>query len=113
MGWLEAESRAAENRAFVVAAWSGDRSRTGDAPLEVGKRAYRLPESIFGILQAERLADTLDATDEALLSRFLYCWPVPGWRRGWTAPSATPTPMLGRCFSGWSICPAPLSSRTC
>lgn len=78
VGWLEAKSRDAESCAIAVAGWSGDRSRTGDAPLEVGKRAYRFPESIFGILQADRLADTLDAADEALLSRFLYGWPVPG-----------------------------------
>jgi hypothetical protein len=45
--------------------------------INVGAQGYRFPESILGTLQADRLAETLGAADDGLLSRFLYCWPLP------------------------------------
>lgn len=69
-------SKPPEDRAVVIAGWSGDPSRS-DQPLDLGRTGLRFPESIFSTLQADRLAETLSEGDPALLSRILYCWPVP------------------------------------
>jgi Protein of unknown function (DUF3987) len=74
--WLAALSRDEEERAMAIGGWTGDPSSTGDHALEVGARKFRWSESIFGTVQADRLAETLSEIDEALLSRFLYSWPV-------------------------------------
>jgi hypothetical protein len=74
--WLGAISRSEEDRAVVVAGWTGDPSHASEM-LEVGKNRYRWAESIFGTLQADRLSETLSGVDDGLLSRLLYCWPVP------------------------------------
>ena len=74
--WLAEAWRDRENRALAIAAWTGDPSHDEDF-IEVGKARNRFAESIFGTLQADRLAETLTTVDEGLLSRFLYCWPVP------------------------------------
>jgi len=73
--WLAEMSSDGEQRACAVAGWTGDPSHS-DEPLEVGKSDRRWAESIFGTLQADRLAETLSTIDDGLLSRFLYCWPV-------------------------------------
>jgi hypothetical protein len=74
--WLGTISRSEEDRAFVVAGWTGDPSHASEM-LEVGKNGYRWAESVFCTLQADRLSETLSGVDDGLLSRFLYCWPVP------------------------------------
>ncbi|MBN9087023.1 MAG: DUF3987 domain-containing protein [Reyranella sp.] len=75
--WLGAMSRDKEDRPVVVAGWTGDPSHCAKF-LEVGKRDARWAKSILGTLQADRLAETLSGVDDGLLSRLLYCWPVPG-----------------------------------
>jgi hypothetical protein len=63
-------------RDITLAGWTGDPSHCGDK-IEVGRARARWAESVFGTLQADRLAETLSAVDEGVLSRLLYCWPVP------------------------------------
>ncbi|HEY4165968.1 MAG TPA: DUF3987 domain-containing protein [Reyranella sp.] len=74
--WLGEKTRDEANRALVVAGWTGDPSHANEH-LDVGRNRFRWAQSIFGTLQADRLAETLSSVDDGLLSRFLYCWPVP------------------------------------
>ncbi len=74
--WLGEMSRDEEGRPFVVGGWTGDPSHCTEF-LDVGKRNTRWARSVFGTLQADRLAETLSGVDDGLLSRLLYCWPVP------------------------------------
>jgi hypothetical protein len=64
------------DRAIMIEGWSGDPSRSNHA-LDLGRTGMRFPESIFSTLQADRLPETLSEADPGLLSRILYCWPVP------------------------------------
>lgn len=75
--WLLEVSRDREERFLVVSAWTGDPSHSRDHPLDVGKGGLRFPTSLLGAFQAGRLAETMSEIDDALLSRFLYCWPEP------------------------------------
>jgi hypothetical protein len=63
-------------RDITLAGWTGDPSHCSEM-IEVGRARARWAESVFGTLQADRLAETLSAVDEGVLSRLLYCWPVP------------------------------------
>jgi hypothetical protein len=74
--WLGEISRDQEERAYALASWTGDPSHRED-PVSVGKTYHRWPEAVFSTLQADRLVETLAGTDDGLLSRFVYCWPVP------------------------------------
>ncbi|MFI5030415.1 MAG: DUF3987 domain-containing protein [Reyranellales bacterium] len=74
--WLAEVSRDGGDRATVLGGWTGDPAHREDL-LDVGRSSSRWAESIFGTLQADRLPQTLTEIDDGLLSRFLYCWPVP------------------------------------
>lgn len=74
--WLAEASGDREGLAAVIAGWTGDPSDAAEF-IQVGTKGCRFVESIFGTLQADRLAETLSAVDDGLLSRFLYCWPAP------------------------------------
>lgn len=74
--WLGAISRDHEGRPFVVGGWTGDPSHCPGF-LSFDGHDSRWPRSVFGTLQADRLAETLSGVDDGLLSRLLYCWPVP------------------------------------
>jgi hypothetical protein len=75
-GWLRELAREGRVRTFTIAGWSGASLHEEDI-IDIGYGGMRWAESIFGTLPANRLAETLSAIDDALLSRFLYCWPVP------------------------------------
>src|SRR6185369_6664592 len=68
---LPARSRDWKNRFHMVGGWTGDPSHSNDELLNVGYTSGRWPQSLFGTLQADRLAETLSDIDNALLSRFL------------------------------------------
>jgi hypothetical protein len=74
--WLAELSRDGASRAVVLGGWTGDPAHCEEL-LDVGHSSGRWAESIFGTLQADRLPQTLAEIDDGLLSRFLYCWPVP------------------------------------
>ncbi|HYD05361.1 MAG TPA: DUF3987 domain-containing protein, partial [Reyranella sp.] len=75
--WLAEISPDRRERGLTVACWSGDRSHGASNAVEVGHQIARVPASVFGSFQADRLAERLSEIDEALSSRLLYCWPVP------------------------------------
>jgi hypothetical protein len=70
-------SRDREERFYAIGAWTGEASHSLDGPFDVGRRPARVAASFFGAVQADRLAETLSGVDDGLLSRFLYCWPMP------------------------------------
>ena len=75
--WLGTLSRDRVERVHVINGWTGDCSHSDGAPFTVGTPGFRWVESIFGTFRADRLAETQSTIDDALLSRLLYCWPVP------------------------------------
>jgi hypothetical protein len=66
-----------KGRRDLIGNWTGEPSDTGEEFLDVGQRGVRFAGSVFGTLQADRLAEALAGIDGAILSRFLYGWPVP------------------------------------
>jgi hypothetical protein len=74
--WLGEMSRTGRDRAAALNGWTGDLSHDGNL-LDVGKSGFRWARSVFGTLRAGRLSETLSEVDEGMLSRVLYCWPVP------------------------------------
>jgi len=74
---LAALSRDRKQLVHSTGGWTGDPSDTSDRGVEVGRPYRRWPESVLGGFQADRLAEMLSEIDDALLSRLLYCWPVP------------------------------------
>jgi hypothetical protein len=75
--WLVGLSRDRKERMCAISDWTGDASHSDEEPLDLGKPPLRFPESIFGTVQADRLDEALGEIDDVLLSRLLYCWPVP------------------------------------
>jgi hypothetical protein len=75
--WLaDLGSRGADDRAHWLEAWSAgpvtieDRR---DPPLHLD----RLPVSVLGTIQPNRLSEALETADDGLAARFLYSWPDP------------------------------------
>jgi hypothetical protein len=70
-------SRTEADRVLALSGWTGELAHDGERLLTVGTDRVRWAESIFATLQADRMAETLSLVDGSLLSRLLYCWPVP------------------------------------
>jgi hypothetical protein len=98
--WLATEARDRTQRIVLAGAWTGEPSDSRDKPLDLGRRGHRFPESLFGTFRADRLAETVSGIDPSLLSRLLYCWPVPA--RAARLGDATADPEGARRL--WSSC---------
>jgi hypothetical protein len=74
--WLGKMSREERHFGIILGGWTGDPSHD-EGPLDVGKKGLRWIASVLGTVRADRLSETLGEVDDSLLSRLLYCWPLP------------------------------------